>query len=495
LHPRKETDRGLLRELFGIARWTYNEAVRIIGDASHQARREALGITWHSYLRKELVDMDSPAVLNHIWLAKLAYDVRDKAAKEAADAHKIGMKKLAAGDIQRFHLRFRSKKHMHSESLWLRSDKKKDRTYVEVSGSEKQKARLRRATNWKSGKLEQLVDKSDRKAVSRIESRYKEKRLRAVATKNAASDVWILWPNLRPMNLWCPNNDAARLEDGELGCARLQHTKAGDYFLCVSKMHEGPGSQKAFESQDRLEAAPDSPLRVCSLDPGVRIFQTLYDPSGKLVEIGGGDATKITHACLQLDRLQSEASAAQTSKKRRALRKKMDHLRRRIRNRVDELHKQTANAMARSYDLIMIPVMGVQRMVNRTARRISSKTVRQMLCWGHYRFRQRLLHKCRQHGSKVAIVSEAHTTMTCGRCGRMRADVGGSEVFHCQHCGLRIGRDANGARNIFIRNANALGLVPGQMGPTPLRRNPERTEPWMFRRPNLRIMRRIDMTE
>ena len=37
-------------------------------------------------------------------------------------------------------------------------------------------------------------------------------------------------------------------------------------------------------------------------------------------------------------------------------------------------------------------------MVNRKTRKITRKTVRKMLCWGHYQFRQRLVAKAEELG-------------------------------------------------------------------------------------------------
>ena len=74
-----------------------------------------------------------------------------------------------------------------------------------------------------------------------------------------------------------------------------------------------------------------------------------------------------------------------------------------------------------------------------------------MLLWSHYRFRQRLLNKSREHSCKVIVCDEAYTSKTCGECGILNGRLGGSKVFKCETCKAQFDRDANGARNILLR--------------------------------------------
>ena len=84
-------------------------------------------------------------------------------------------------------------------------------------------------------------------------------------------------------------------------------------------------------------------------------------------------------------------------------------------------------------------------------RRINKVTVRQMLGWAHYRFRQRLQQQAELRGATVHVVSEAYTSKSCGRCGRLHHSLGGNHTFRCPHppCDYRSERDAHGARNIM----------------------------------------------
>jgi putative transposase len=98
-------------------------------------------------------------------------------------------------------------------------------------------------------------------------------------------------------------------------------------------------------------------------------------------------------------------------------------------------------------------------MVKKGSRNIGSKSVRQMLCWSHFRFRERLLFKCREYGSNVAVVDESWTSKTCSGCGLLDHNLGSKKVYWCRGCGLTIDRDVNGAKNILLKNFKALDLV------------------------------------
>jgi putative transposase len=189
--------------------------------------------------------------------------------------------------------------------------------------------------------------------------------------------------------------------------------------------------------------------KLIALDPGVRSFLTGYD-SEQVIEIGGGDLGRITRLCQHLDDLISRATKV-NAKTRRSMRRAANRIREKIQNLIDEVHKQSANYLTTSYRLIFLPRFESSQMVAKTSRKIRSKTVRSMLTWAHYRFKQVLKHQASKRGCVVLDVSEAHTSKTCGKCGHRHAKLGGSKIHKCPNCGTESPRDCNGARNIMLR--------------------------------------------
>ena len=94
-------------------------------------------------------------------------------------------------------------------------------------------------------------------------------------------------------------------------------------------------------------------------------------------------------------------------------------------------------------------------------RKLNSKTVRQMLHWAHYRFKQTLKFHGLKRGTTVIDVSEEYTSKTCTKCGHVHQNLGGSKHFKCPHCGHSIPRDWNGALGIFLKALGDTANVDG----------------------------------
>ena len=206
------------------------------------------------------------------------------------------------------------------------------------------------------------------------------------------------------------------LRDGLPHDSRLLRDRQRRWFLCVpfDQPHPSPPPPSIHPSSQC----------VVAIDPGVRTFLTTYDPQGEVNEWGKGDMQRLYRLAIHVDTLQSKATSVQ-HRRRYGIRKAIARVYRRIHN--------------------------LER-VKRVTRRIRSKTVRSMLHWSHYRFRQRLLFKTEASaGVRVQLVTEEWTSKTCGACGRLHHQLGGSKHFRCPSCRWTCDRDVNGARNILLK--------------------------------------------
>jgi putative transposase len=261
-------------------------------------------------------------------------------------------------------------------------------------------------------------------------------------------------PKMKPITFWTGKNAWHGLIS--MDC-KLQRTWTGEYYLCVPYAY----------GVDKQDSAKHESLKICSLDPGVRTFQTIYDPSQNLAyEVAPSDMRRIVRLSIGLDKLCSKRDKALNAKKRYQYKRAARRFFVRIQNLINEVHKQLVKFLASHYDLIMIPKFETSQMVKKGGRKISSSVVRQMTTWAHYRFRERLLFKCRQYGCKVAIVDEAFTSKTCSSCGMIDYNLGAKKVYSCSKCNMVMDRDINGAKNIFLKNYEALGVTL-TLGPTP----------------------------
>lgn len=219
---------------------------------------------------------------------------------------------------------------------------------------------------------------------------------------------------------------------------KLLMSKLGKFSLVIV-YHDPPCDNQTGKKQ-------------CSFDPGVRTFLTVYSPvPGVCYKIGDGDISRMFRLCVHLDKLIS--SIKKGGRKGRCKKSKaIIRLRQRIRNLVTELHCKAVKFILSKFTDIVLPPFNVSQMVKRRNRKIRSKTVRQMLCWRHYEFRQRLINAAAQCGANVQVRGEEYTSKTCTHCRNVKHNLGGAKIYKCQHCHLKADRDCCGARNIFIKN-------------------------------------------
>lgn len=189
-----------------------------------------------------------------------------------------------------------------------------------------------------------------------------------------------------------------------------------------------------------------SPLTsdTCALDPGVRSFQTGYSQSEVVDFKPDPILLKKLHEKLDLFRSLRAKKKITGYKYRR----RHNKIYSRLTNLVDDLHYKTINYLTSTYEYILLPSFESQEL----SKKCNSTTSRRLLQLKHYRFKERLKDACKLKANcNVEIVTEEYTTKTCTGCGNIDRHVGSAEIYNCSPCGLRVGRDINGARNILLK--------------------------------------------
>lgn len=212
----------------------------------------------------------------------------------------------------------------------------------------------------------------------------------------------------------------------------------GRYFLVI------PFKQETIPCENQT--------RVVALDPGVRTFQTFYNPEFSGM-IGEGDMGRIVRLCSHLDSLISKRDKS-TSKRKSRINKAIKRMRNKIKDLIDEIHHKTAKFLVDNFDIILLPSFDVSEMTKRAKRKINSKTARSMLTWAHYRFKCFLESKCEEFNKVLLIVNEAYTSKTVSWNGKINYSLGGSKIVKDKdHC---VSRDINGARNIWTKSVSRI---------------------------------------
>lgn len=203
----------------------------------------------------------------------------------------------------------------------------------------------------------------------------------------------------------------------------------GRYFLCIPKsvLVKKPENQR---------------FSICSLDPGVRTFQTLYSKEF-CYKIGEHIFSRIFRYCYTLDTLLSMRRKEKSNK----FDKSMQKIRWKIRDLITEIHHKTALFLCKTFDVIYLPKFEVSQMVVKLRHKVS----RALLGWSHYRFKRHLFSKAEEYSCRIFECDESYTSKTCSYCGNENK-VFCKEYWTCVYCGVKHDRDINGARNIFLKN-------------------------------------------
>jgi putative transposase len=188
--------------------------------------------------------------------------------------------------------------------------------------------------------------------------------------------------------------------------------------------------------------------KIVSLDPGIRSFITFFssDSSGHL---GKGDFSRIQRLCFHLDTLVSKRDLSKNKQKRKSLTKASSRMRAKIKNLITELHHKTAKFLTDNFDVILLPTFETKQMSSKAGRKLRKKSVRSMLTFAHYKFKQFLKWKAFQTGKQVVDCCEAYTSKTHPQTGEIK-NIGSAKWIKLLD-GSRADRDDVGARNILLR--------------------------------------------
>ncbi len=186
-------------------------------------------------------------------------------------------------------------------------------------------------------------------------------------------------------------------------------------------------------------------LEICSLDPGMRTFQTVYSQDN-LYEICSGDDLKKINK--DIDLINKKREGCENNK--RGLKKYLSRIRERLKNRINDLHWKSANYLCSRFKTILIGK--ISKSITSNDNNLPKSTKRLYSAMSHYTYRQRLIHTGKKYDCKVIEVNENHTTKTCGNCAETNNTIGNSKVFICEKCNFICDRDFNAARNILIFN-------------------------------------------
>jgi len=422
--------KDIFRSWMGVSRYVYNECVSVFKQKKYTNKYD---------MRDKLVtncEVD--------WQNKVPSSVREGSVFDACKGIKAGFDKFRKTGIM-FDMSFR-KKNEQSQTITisvdgLKREFKEKNVQEEPKKGKKKNVQIyvarKRARNepneYHLNIFPSYLGEFSRLKIAEEEKRnihWVEKFIRA--KKQIAKEGEKLEKKLKEGEEVV--KDGERLENE----VRIQMTRTGHWYLIVP-----------FEKEVRVS---ENQWDVGILDPGVVTFMTGYSPNGTLFKIG--DSGEIIKYLLMADKLHSKMYDKKLGiKGKKRYRHKIAWLKmlEKVRNRIMDCHRKSAKFLTDNFTTIILPPFEVKNMVRTGQRKIGRQTVRSMIVWSYYKFRMMLQSKCEELGITLICPSEAWTSKTCGNCGNVDRNLGSARTYSCKKCEIKIDRDINGSRNIFLR--------------------------------------------
>ena len=121
---------------------------------------------------------------------------------------------------------------------------------------------------------------------------------------------------------------------------------------------------------------------------------------------------------------------------------------------VDDMHWKAIKYLTSNYKIIIYPDFRTKGMM----KKLSKSNKRKIAALSFYKFKQRLIYKCKAEGCSLIIMNEAYTSRTCSCCGFLNPK-STSKAFECKSCKWAVDRDLNGARNIMLKTLCCLSSI------------------------------------
>jgi len=221
---------------------------------------------------------------------------------------------------------------------------------------------------------------------------------------------------------------------------------------------------------------------VVALDPGEKIFNYFYsnELEGKL---GNEMRIKIIKWQRQIKKYQSIIDKKKNKKGKKiknlkSLKNKKRKLYLKIQGYVNEVHKKSAKFLCENFSNILIPEFKTKPMISKYQIKTENTRIKQignklearkelrklnkkiklssevkfvLSMQSHYKFKKYLKATAKRYRTNVYDVDESFTSQCCTLCGVLSKDYD-NRTKKCKCCGLKIDRDMNGSRNIYIKS-------------------------------------------
>ena len=228
----------------------------------------------------------------------------------------------------------------------------------------------------------------------------------------------------------------------------LHEKNTGQYYLNLSVPVD---FSLPYDKRSENQALFRIRKEIISLDPGIRTFLAGYTLDETLM-LGDGCSIKIFELLKECDSL--AVLETMTDKEKEDIYDAKKILRKRIQDMVTDLHWKVIKYLTSNFQIIIYPNFETSGMM----KKLSKENRRKISALSFYKFKQRLINKCKENNNTLFITNESYTSRTCCSCGHLNVP-STDKVFTCKKCRYTIDRDINGSRNIMIKTLGMLFTI------------------------------------
>jgi putative transposase len=197
-----------------------------------------------------------------------------------------------------------------------------------------------------------------------------------------------------------------------------------------------------YPIKTKQEQVNKNKIKNVALDSGVRVFQTGYT-NGKILEIEPKLRDKMKEKLKNIDKINN--SSLDNYKKKRAVRKRNM----KITNMINELQWKSIKYLTDKFENIQIGNLSTKSIISKK-NNLDKITKRVASLMRLYVFKMRLKYKCSLRHCGYKEIKENCSSKTCCNCGNFKKNLGRAIEYNCTECKCKIGRDINGAKNIYV---------------------------------------------
>jgi putative transposase len=219
---------------------------------------------------------------------------------------------------------------------------------------------------------------------------------------------------------------------------------------CILQYHKNTKKFYLIIPTDKINTIlkTDKKYKKCGIDLGIRTFATIYTPE-KVIEIGNNTNKIIDRYLKKLDNINSQKD--KSILKQKLYDKLLEKNHNNIKNRIDDLHKKTAVFLTKNFKEINLGKLSIKVMISKSSSNLKEIVKRRGMTLSFYKFNEFIKLMSKKYNSKINMINEYKTSMTCHSCKSENKKLGQSKIYKCvnKHCKIELGRDVNASINIY----------------------------------------------